>query len=303
MLLEGQAMDRDSANNIYIAGRIAGEGRFGKGEANPTLLNTNMPSGYVAKYTPDGTLVWAKLVGISRVNGIALSPDGNNIFLTGILNGSTNIGGIELNRFTDPNLTGYVLISLNRNGEPLWARAPESGESEGIALTFNPTSGQLLVRGNQYTDLTLHHDLADEVNLREKPNYPRSFVASYLSDGSLSWATQFGTFSETQQSHAIDTDDQGNAYVAYAASTSSNTHVFVLQKFNSSGIPHESYFNEPIDDSAQAKAITVNTRGSIIYAAGEFTGSIDLDTGWQDAPRAVRGGAPLSQGILLKHTI
>jgi hypothetical protein len=68
----------------------------------------------------------------------------------------------------------------------------------------------------QYANLTLHRGLADEVNLKGKSNYPRSFAASYLPNGSLSWATQFGALVENQQSHSIDADDQGNAYIAYA---------------------------------------------------------------------------------------
>jgi hypothetical protein len=157
------------------------------------------------------------------------------------------------------------------------------------------------VTGNQYANLTLHRGLADEVNLKGKPNYPRSFAASYLPNGSLSWATQFGALVENQQSHSIDADDQGNAYIAYAASISQNVSVFVLQKFNSTGVPNVSYCNEPIDGSAQAKAIVVNATGSTIHVAGEFIGSLNLDTGWSGAPQAPTGGTPLSQGILLKY--
>jgi hypothetical protein len=54
--LEGWAMDIDNAGNLYVAGRIAGGGQFGKGEDSVTVLNTKIPKGYMAKYSLDGTL-------------------------------------------------------------------------------------------------------------------------------------------------------------------------------------------------------------------------------------------------------
>jgi hypothetical protein len=73
--------------SVVIAGHFSGEALFAEGEPNETLLEMDTTSGdwpFIAKYGPDGALVWARSValleeGRGHSAGVVLDSDGNAI--------------------------------------------------------------------------------------------------------------------------------------------------------------------------------------------------------------------------------
>lgn len=53
----------DSSGNSYVTGFFQGSATFGAGEANATTLGSPSQDFFVAKYNPNGALVWAKHAG------------------------------------------------------------------------------------------------------------------------------------------------------------------------------------------------------------------------------------------------
>ncbi len=117
---QGHASAVDSAGNSYAAGIFFSSATFGLGEANQTTLS---PSGsFIAKYSPRGTLQWAK-----RLGGIVQSmvaDSANNLYVTG------NFGGTETYGAGDPNQTSLTsaggadifVAKYNSSGVIQWAK-------------------------------------------------------------------------------------------------------------------------------------------------------------------------------------
>jgi hypothetical protein len=91
------------------------------GGANETLLESNGSSDvFVAKYNPDGTLVWAVSAGGADGDGgdvVALTPD-NQVFVTGVFKGPAVFGAGDPNETvlnTDDTFDLYI-VKYNPDG-------------------------------------------------------------------------------------------------------------------------------------------------------------------------------------------
>lgn len=112
------AMTTDASGNVYIAGEFYGPTLV----LNPTVSLTNTGNSltgnmYVAKYDSAGNLLWAKNGGgVSTnsvaVSGIAVSPNGNNVYVVGNYEGfGMTYGGAVFNHASAGNFAFYLKIS------------------------------------------------------------------------------------------------------------------------------------------------------------------------------------------------
>jgi Beta-propeller repeat/Domain of unknown function (DUF5122) beta-propeller len=88
----------DGAGNSYVTGQFSSTATFGGGETNQTTLTS--AGGFdifVARYNPNGALVWATSAGgTGDDTSLAIATDGSgNSYLTGFLQGMATFGGGE----------------------------------------------------------------------------------------------------------------------------------------------------------------------------------------------------------------
>lgn len=115
----------DAFNNVYMVGDYRG------GMALDTVGLTSYPNNntdnvFVAKFDPNGPVMWAKRVGGDYyTNSYYLAVDNNgNVFVTGDFIGSyVNFGSITLLNPDPVNKTGSTFLAkYNTNGNILWAK-------------------------------------------------------------------------------------------------------------------------------------------------------------------------------------
>ena len=135
----GRAVAVDGDGSSYVVGTFIGSAQFGAGEANATMLtNVGAVSSqdvFLAKYAPDGSLVWA--LGVDGVNpesggdagadlagGVAVDGAGD-VYITGTLFRITSHAdfgnGVVL---TQP---GAFAAKFDTNGIAIWAASLNTG--------------------------------------------------------------------------------------------------------------------------------------------------------------------------------
>lgn len=123
----------DQLGNVYIAGEFLNNVSFD----STTLLNegnTQRYDSFISKYSPDGTLLWARKVsagdGDERISSLATDANGN-LFACGSLSFLTSsicsIGNINLDITLSsqnilPTNADFFIAKFNSNGDAVWAK-------------------------------------------------------------------------------------------------------------------------------------------------------------------------------------
>jgi hypothetical protein len=144
---EGTAITTDTRNNVYITGKFQSSSIT---MDTTTLVNAGTFDVFLAKYNPDGNVLWAKSAGgdsDERGNSITADTSGN-IYITGwfaspeIFFGKTNL----LNPGTKGTTHTFV-AKYSTMGDPLWSECAKGKLDDwgnGIALDKN---GNIYVTG------------------------------------------------------------------------------------------------------------------------------------------------------------
>jgi uncharacterized delta-60 repeat protein len=148
---EGQGADWSggitalSDDSAVVSGYFYGSVTFGLGENNETVLTSDEGSDvFIARYNPDGTLVWAKHAGGPNTNygyGITTLSD-NSIVATGRFSGPTTFGPGELNETvlnSDDGLNIF-LARFNPDGTLVWAKCVDGSDSGIYYMEISLTS-------------------------------------------------------------------------------------------------------------------------------------------------------------------
>lgn len=177
----------DNNGNVFITGVTYGSlGGSSFGGAD----------GWIAKYSPDGTLLWIKHLGTpfdDFSSSVAIDTNGN-ILVSGSTQGK--LGSIQKGG-GDAWVAKY-----NSSGSLLWIKQLGSenyDRSECIAIDSN---SNIFIAG--YTSGSLGSAYQGEGD---------SWLAKYSPDGMLLWVKQFGT-SSFESSSDIATDKSGNVFVS-----------------------------------------------------------------------------------------
>ena len=200
-LLQAQVMD--AAGNVYLAGVFTGAADFDPGVGTTPQM---VPQGtndeqFVAKYTPDGTLSWAKRFGGSRgdAGGLGLAVDAlGNTYVSGVLNETADLGnGITLTAASRSS-DAYVM-KLDSSGATVWARAV-SGTGTDRAFGVAVDEGSVYVTGDfrgqvdfdrskSYSD---NRDILKSAGTTSKTLSVDAFVWRLTTDGTFVSAWRIG---------------------------------------------------------------------------------------------------------------
>ena len=213
----GQGIAIDAAGNYVVTGAFRGTATFGPGEVNETMLTSASTTDvFVAKYDPDGALLWAKRAGgtdLDRGAGIAIDAAGNSV-VTGLFGGMATFGPGEVNEttLTSASAEEVFVAKYAPDGSLVWAKqASGTSFSAGDSIATD-AAGNGVVTGFFRDMATFGPGEVNETTLTSAGESD-VFVAKYAPDGSLVWAKQAGGPS-FDLSFGIATDAAGNSVVA-----------------------------------------------------------------------------------------
>ncbi|MEA3274538.1 MAG: hypothetical protein U9Q81_04430 [Pseudomonadota bacterium] len=195
----GRAVTVDADGNGLVSGFFRGSATFGSGEPNETTLDAAGGDDiFVAKYTPDGMLLWARQAGGTgdfgaSGRGIAADEDGNSL-VTGDFWGTATFGSGEPNEtvLESAGSDDIFLAKYTPDGELLWATKAGGNIYDGGAGVAVDTDGNGLVTGYFFETATFGAGEPNETTLVAVGSSYSLFVAKYDRDGGLLWATQAG---------------------------------------------------------------------------------------------------------------
>lgn len=164
--VHSKAVATDRSNNVAVVGSLQGSSaNFGGGPV-PCFANYD---GFVAKYTPQGALLWAKVIGgIQNDVAYGVATDSqNNVFVAGYFNETANFGGTSL---TSSGIADAFVVKYSPAGNLIWAKrlggaghetamtiAVDGSDNVVMAATFGPNAdfGGITLNPAGGTDIAL----------------------------------------------------------------------------------------------------------------------------------------------------
>ncbi|MGP8216042.1 MAG: T9SS type A sorting domain-containing protein [Bacteroidia bacterium] len=304
----------DSIGNSYITGYYRG-GSVTIG--NFTLTNTGYFDMFVAKYDPNGNVLWAKSAGGNNNdagNGIAVDKTGN-VYVVGDFQSSDITFGSTTLINTGSNISFYI-VKYDPYGNVLWVQSPTGGASNsGATHVAVDTRGNIYMSGCFSTSTFILGSITLISTAGGGNNF---YVAKLDPDGNFIWAeTANAAGNGNGQDNAIATDAKGNVYVTgYNYGVTQTFGTFTLNqigtadaftvKYDSSGnVKWAQNFGGPANGSGTdvtSQGLVIDTSGNV-YITGYFNcstvtfGSIILpDNGGGSAYFIAKydtGGTPL----------
>lgn len=194
----------DNQNNVVVAGIAGSLIDFGNG-----VKFTHEKSGmYVAKYSNDGKLLWAKApAGKGEAQGLATDPFGH-VYIGGFFNTKMAFDDIALHanggKSTDAFVTKY-----SPEGKVLWARN-FGGEDGEIASCETDPFGNVYLGGMFFSRTVT----AENTTLKNNGSM-NTFITKYDSSGKFLWTRSAGGNNGEGPATATREffiDDKGNAF-------------------------------------------------------------------------------------------
>jgi len=228
----GIAISRDGS--ILVTGYVSDSNVFGEGEPTMTTILTGM---FVAKYTPEGNLVWAKGAkdGYAVSNGISVATDGS-IYIVGYFGSVTFADGSPSDtEFIADGREDIFIAKYNEDGSFAWARTA-GGEPDiqiedpgewGDSVTTLP-DGSAIMTGWYWGPATFGKGTSKETVLLDR----HTFLAKYSGAGDFLWVIGF----ETASNSALDI---GDSISSYQDGSFAVTGLFWDPILLGSGGPHE----------------------------------------------------------------
>ena len=178
----------DELNHIYIVGSI--QSQFDLYSDDDSLYNHHGNlDGFIAKFDPDGNLVWFRNYGGTENDNIThLKIKDNHLFIIGTT-GSTDGNIISSNSLNGMN-DGYV-AKLTTNGDFIWSKCIGGNLSDNLFnLSFSEQDDIYLVGESRSTTNLATPNSFKEFNAE---GFALPFIAKLDSLGNKIWATYYGT--------------------------------------------------------------------------------------------------------------
>ena len=191
----------DDTGNVFITGRFYSSAFEGQIQSNGEY------DIFIAKYSPDGTLLWAKNAGGSGYDyssGIALDQTGN-VYVVGFFNGSASWDGISKASSAQGDM---FIAKYNNNGKILWVRNGDIGEDGYLYGIDTDKSGNVYVSSN----------LSGETHFEGAPIVSTTgandmFLIKYDTSGNFVWIKTAGGIGD-DGGNDVKIDSDGNILVA-----------------------------------------------------------------------------------------
>ena len=188
-----------SDDSIVVTGWFGITTKFGKDEPNEIILNSyGLQDIFIARYNPDGTLMWVKHAGGESPDGAyaitALSD--NSTVITGSFYSTNAIFGEGETNQTEliSYQTGDIFIAkYNPDGTLAWAKGVFGAgydEGRGIATL---SGDKIVVTGYFEGEIIFEQSEPDQkILIPVTYGYYDVFIVQYSADGTCEWAKQAG---------------------------------------------------------------------------------------------------------------
>ncbi len=301
-----EASALDAAGNSVIVGSMTGTVNFNSNPSGtPATLTSNggLRSIFAAEYGPQGNLLWAHLFGNSGGDddGFGVAVDSaRNVYLTGEFSGALNFNPNPAGPprvFAAPNREDIFVLKLDPSGNLVWAQqaasptgsqaigygvAVDAAQNVFITGSFGLSAGATATFGS--TTLTAGA-ASDPFVARLDPNgnwvWAKDFHASAgggsniivhqgigLDSGDNVYTT--GSFKGTMDfdpgSGVVSRTSTGG-YNGYVSRLDSAGNYFWVHTFGGTGV-------------TQATAVAVDTAHLVVYAYGEYSGTVNFNAGF-----------------------
>ncbi len=234
----GYSVTADKNGNIIITGS------FTSASANFDGLTVRSVGGsdvFVAKYDPNGKIIWVKTAGGQMYDvGYGVTADGNNnVIITGTFSSSISFGTISLKGHAYSDI---FVAKYDPNGNVLWARgAGNNGfynSSSGVAVNSN---NDVFITGSIGDTVTFDNITIASIGGED------AIIAKYDENGNINWVKQAGGKGSYDYSNDISVDKNDNLYITGQFSgiaffgniqltSVENSDIFIA-KYDASGTP------------------------------------------------------------------
>jgi hypothetical protein len=221
----GVAVIVAETGDVYITGYFAGSIAFDrvklKAAENKDTRQFSPSDMFIAKYSSDGKLLWAKQAGgpaLDQSYGIASDKNGN-VYVTGYFQGKATFSSTTLESKShpdgyhepDPGYGDVFVAKYDASGNIVWVRqAGEGRKNAGYGIAVDG-SGNVFITGQfASTERTNTIRFGDII---VKSSSLSAFIAKYNSDGKILWA-QPTAGDQYYHRNQIAVDSIGHAFVA-----------------------------------------------------------------------------------------
>jgi len=207
-----QAITTDAAGYIYATGYFSATNDFDPGPAVFNLQSVNAEDIFLAKYRPDGSLVWAKSIGDFRYQaGYTITLDSlGNIYIAGIFFGSLDFDpGPGVTTLSSAGNEDVFIAKFSNDGDMVWAKkigGPSNDFCNSIVLD---RTGNIYLNG--YFDGTSDFDPGTGVFNMTSGGSTDIYICKLNAAGNFLWARRVGG-SLSEGAYSIGLDAQNNVY-------------------------------------------------------------------------------------------
>jgi len=290
----------DKDGYIYVGSELRSAADFDPGPGAYILKPTGGWDAFVAKYSPDGKLVWAKQFGgpgdtAPRTDVLTTDKD-NNVIVCGNFNNTVDFdpGPGTFNITSSAHIQSFV-VKLNSKGEFIWAK--QLGNSDIVYSGASIKDVTCDKDGNIYTV----GDFAGDCDFDPGPGVFKlkatgtneGYIAKLDAGGGLIWARQIGNTNDVDAfstSRDIAIDKQNNVYTTgtilgtFDFDPGEKTHIvngvnfdWYVLKLNAAGnfVWVDMFASEGTDEGTD---VAVDSTGAM-YVTGYIGHSTDMDPG------------------------
>jgi hypothetical protein len=309
----GTAITLDGSGNFYVAGSFSGTQDFDPGAGTFNLTASKCGSSFVAKYTANGSFLWARAFnpssGSDHIASIAVDSAGN-VYTTGEFCGTVDFDpGTGTVNLTSAGTGGNAFVSkLNASGNYVWAvsmaGSPSCGTSSGAGIAVD-SAGNVYTTG-QFSGTVDFNPGAGTANLSTGSTGGDAYVSKLDTSGHYVWAVSLGGSSrgDCTAGQGIAVDGSGSVFtvgnlhgtadfdpgagVASLSSTGS-TNAYI-SKLDTSGhyVWARALVGTNSTSSVHGAGIAVDSLDNV-YTTGEFSGTVDFDPGAGTATLSTAG--------------
>ncbi len=234
----GFGVATDKIGNIVITGSFSSASAKFDGLSVRSVGGSDV---FVAKYDPNGKIIWAKTAGGKLYDvGYGVTSDKNNdIIITGTFSNSINFNGIGLDGHSYSDI---FVAKYDSSGNILWAHSGGSNGfyNSGNAVAVN-SNNDIFIAGTISDTATFDNLTVTSIGGAD------AIIAKYDVNGNIIWIEQAGGQENYDYGNDISIDKNDNIYVTgefsgtafwrnFQLTSVENSDIFIA-KYNASGIP------------------------------------------------------------------
>jgi len=295
----------DKFDNVYIAGNFRSTVTVDlSGISTPVNLTSNGDYDvFIAKYTPDGRLIWSKSIGgsgLDQVNNLTVDDESNVIF-GGQFNSSSMDCDPGSGTFSLNNAGGNdaFIVKLDLDGNFKWAKNIGGSSTEYGHVVAADRLGNIIFVGAYSSSINL-----PGFSLVPKGDLD-GFIVKYDRNGNVQWAYGLGSFSTDEIRHVITNAANEIIIMGYfsynidlnpkgpASNITGTSPNYFIAKYTSNG---QLIWSNKIDGSAAVVSSLASGPNNDIYLTGVYSGTVKLSSPANNISLTSTGGKNLFVG-------